>query len=499
MTDDLQGKRVLVVGLGRSGTAAAQLCAARGARVTVTDNRAASALGASLAALPVGVQTELGGHQTASFTGADLIVLSPGVPEIPALVAARRAGVAVTGEMELASRYIQAPMVAITGTNGKSTTTTLCGAILAETGRPTFVGGNLGQPLAEAVGTPAAGAGGYCVVEASSFQLETVETFRPRVAVLLNVTADHLDRHDGIDGYAAAKARIFRAQRRHEAGEEAGHEAGEAAGGESPGDYAIVNADDALAMRVSAGIAARRLTFSVQAAPGPQGQPAGAELAGWIAGDALVVRLPGGRAESYPGRLPALLGRHNQANALAALLAARLAGTSEAEARRGLTGFRALPHRMELVAEANGIAYFDDSKGTNVGAVVAALEGFPRRVVLIAGGRDKGGDYAPLARALSDVGRGAVLIGEAAERIAAALVSPRLRVERAASMEEAVARAVRLAQPGDAVVLSPACSSFDMFRDYQHRADVFRAAVQVAVGPPRAASTSPATGTGRPS
>jgi UDP-N-acetylmuramoylalanine--D-glutamate ligase len=458
----LQGRRVLVVGLGRSGVAAAQLCAARGARVTVTDSRAAGDLGVALAALPPGVERALGGHPPAVFMAADLIVLSPGVPEIPPLVAARQAGVAVTGETELASRFVTATLVAITGTNGKSTTTTLCGAILGETGHPTFVGGNLGQPLAEAVGTPAAGAGGHCVVEASSFQLETVETFRPRVAVLLNITADHFDRHDGLEGYAAAKARIFRAQRRD--------------------DFAVVNADDPLAMRVSSDIAARRITFSTEGTlAGPRNQPR--HDAGWLSptAESLLIRLPGGDEEVYPGRLPALTGTHNQANALAALLAARLAGATPEDARRGLLAFRALPHRMELVAESGGVAYFDDSKGTNVGAVVAALAGFPRRVVLIAGGRDKGGDYAPLAVALGAVGRGAVLIGEAAERIAAAL-SPSLPVKRAGSMEEAVNAAAALARPGDAVVLSPACSSFDMFRDYAHRADVFRAAVRAQVG-----------------
>ena len=457
MTINLQGRRVLIVGLGRSGVAAAQLCAARGARVTVTDSRAAGDLGVALAALPPGVERALGGHPPAVFVGAELIVLSPGVPEIPPLVAARQAGVAVTGEMELASRFVSATLVAITGTNGKSTATTLCGAILGETGRPTFVGGNLGQPLAEAVGTPAAGAGGHCVVEASSFQLETVETFRPRVAVLLNITADHFDRHDGLEGYAAAKARIFRAQRRD--------------------DFAVVNADDPLAMRVSSDIAARRLTFSTERrSPDPRHD------AGWLSptAESLLIRLPGGDEEVYPGRLPALTGTHNQANALAALLAARLAGATPEEARRGLLAFRALPHRMELVAESGGVAYFDDSKGTNVGAVVAALAGFPRPVVLIAGGRDKGGDYAPLAAALGPVGRGAVLIGEAAERIAAAL-APSLPVKRAGSMEEAVNVAAALARPGDAVVLSPACSSFDMFRDYAHRADVFRAAVRERV------------------
>jgi UDP-N-acetylmuramoylalanine--D-glutamate ligase len=397
------------------------------------------------------VERALGGHPEAVFTSADLIVLSPGVPEIPALRAARTAGVAITGEMELASRFVSATLVAITGTNGKSTTTTLSGAILAETGRPTFVGGNLGQPLAEVVGTPAAGSGGICVVEASSFQLETVETFRARVAVLLNITADHFDRHDGLEGYAAAKARIFHAQQRD--------------------DFAVVNADDPLAMRVSEGIVARRVVLSTQRR---------LTEGGWIDGESLVLALPGGDEERYPAQLPALTGKHNQSNALAALVAGRLAGAKLDEARRGLLAFRALPHRMELVAEANGVAYFDDSKGTNVGAVVAALAGFPRPVVLIAGGRDKGGDYAPLAAALGAVGRGAVLIGEAAERIAAALPAS-LPVKRAASMEEAVSTAARLARPGDAVVLSPACSSFDMFRDYAHRADVFRAAVRAQI------------------
>jgi UDP-N-acetylmuramoylalanine--D-glutamate ligase len=238
----------------------------------------------------------------------------------------------------------------------------------------------------------------------------------------------------------------------------------------------VVNADDPLAMRVSEGIAARRVVFSTERRLTEGGWPEG----GWIDGESLVLRLPGGNEERYPAQLPALTGKHNQSNALAALIAGRLAGAKLDDARRGLLAFRALPHRMELVAEANGVAYFDDSKGTNVGAVVAALAGFPRPVVLIAGGRDKGGDYAPLAAALGAVGRGAVLIGEAAERIAAALPAS-LPVKRAASMEEAVSTAAGLARPGDAVVLSPACSSFDMFRDYAHRADVFRAAVRVQI------------------
>jgi UDP-N-acetylmuramoylalanine--D-glutamate ligase len=448
MTLDLAEKRVLVVGLGRSGIAAAQLCAARGAHVTVTDKRGAADLPTAAAALPPAVTRELGGHRREAFTGADLIVLSPGVPDIPERAAARAAGVAITGELELASRFVTAPVVAVTGTNGKSTTTTLIGEMLRATGRPTFVGGNLGEPLAEAVDTPAAIAGGFCVVEASSFQLETVETFRPRVAALLNITPDHLDRYDGLDGYAAAKARIFAAQ--------------------TPADFAIVNADDPIAVRTAAAASSRKLAFSI-ARPLPEGA--------WLNGGALAVQLPGQPAETYPADLPWLAGqRHNQANALAALLAARLAGASAQAAAAGLLAFRPLAHRMELVAEVDGVAYYDDSKGTNVGAVVAALDGFPRPVVLIAGGRDKGGDYGPLAEVMARVGRGAVLIGEAAEKIQAAFQG-RVAVERAATLEAAVPTAHRRARRGDAVVLSPACSSFDMFRDYAHRAEVFRAAV----------------------
>ena len=453
MTLELRDKRVLVVGLGRSGIAAARLCASRGARVTVTDRRPAGDLGPAQAELPPEIARELGGHRRETFLGADLVVLSPGVPEIPELAAARAAGVTITGELELASRVVSSTLVAITGTNGKSTTTTLVGEMLKATGRPTFVGGNLGEPLAEAVDTPAAAPGGYCVVEVSSFQLETTETFHPHVAVLLNITADHLDRYDGMEGYAAAKARIFAQQ--------------------TADDFAVVNLDDPLAVRASDGFASRRAGFSVGRVP-PEG--------GGVDGDALVVQIPGAGPERYPGQLPSLTGRHNQANALAALLASRLAGATEAQVRAALTAFRSLAHRMELVADAGGVAYYDDSKGTNVGAVVAALDGFPRRVVLIGGGRDKGGDYAPLADALRRVGRAAVLIGEAADKMQAAFTGV-LPVERAATMDEAVAAARRLAQPGDAVVLSPACSSFDMFRDYAHRAEVFRAAVaRVAAG-----------------
>lgn len=445
---DLAGKRVLVVGLGRSGIAAARLCALRGAQVTVNDARDTAQLRSELALLPATVRQELGGHPAELFVAQDMIVLSPGVPPMSQLAAARAKGVFVTGELELASWFVKSTIVAITGTNGKSTTTTLCGAMLGANGRPTFVGGNLGTPLSEAVDTHAGRVEGTCVVEVSSFQLETVRTFRPQVAVLLNISPDHLDRYPDFAGYVAAKQRIFAAQ--------------------TASDFAVLNIDDPNVETAARSIQSRCVLISTHRALG---------VGGWLEGDSLCVRLPGGPIEYYPAQLPGLVGRHNQENALAALVASRLIGALPAEARHALVSFRPLPHRMELVGDFNDIEFYDDSKGTNVGAVVAALDGFPRKVVLIAGGKDKGGSYAPLAEVMRKHGRAAVLIGEAAPKIKAVL-APVVPVKMAAEMDEAVELAAGLAERGDAVVLSPACSSFDMFRDYAHRAEVYRTAVQ---------------------
>jgi UDP-N-acetylmuramoylalanine--D-glutamate ligase len=303
------------------------------------------------------------------------------------------------------------------------------------------------MPLAAAVGTAAAAEGGICVVEVSSFQLETVERFRPQVAVLLNVTPDHLDRYPSMDAYVAVKARVFSAQ--------------------TSWDFAVVNVDDARALEVAGQIRSRPIRLSTRGPPG---------AGGWVDGGDLCVRLPGGPVERYPSDLPGLYGRHNLENALAAALAARLGGALPSEVLRALLAFHPLPHRMELVSECSGVAYFDDSKGTNVGATVAALTGFPRPVVLVAGGRDKGGSYEALRAVMAAVGRGAVLIGEATPRIRDALAEM-VPVETADTMDRAVELAQALARPGDAVVLSPACSSFDMFRDYEHRAQAFREVV----------------------
>ena len=448
---ELRGKRVLVVGLGRSGVAAARLCAARGAAVTVTDEKSAAALSSACAALDGQVRFELGGHQTSSFTSADVIVLSPGVPENAELRAARAAGVPILGELELSYRFVTAPVLAVTGTNGKSTTTSLLGAFLEESGRPTFTGGNLGVPLAEAVGSAATGSGGALVLEVSSFQLETVETFHPRVALCLNLSEDHLDRYPDYASYVAAKARIFERQ--------------------GPEDWAVVNgAEDQLECRrlVTRG---RARVACFQSSGRPEG------VGAWLEEGALRLRLADGAEERVARDELRLAGRHNVENALAALLAARLFGVELSVCRRALARFRGLPHRMELCAEASGVTFYDDSKATNVGSVVGSLTGFERTVILIAGGKDKGGDYGPLRALLGPTVRELVLIGAAADKMERSLAGI-VPIHRAPDLPAAVALAAGLARSGEAVVLSPACSSFDMFQNYEERGRVFAAAAR---------------------
>lgn len=449
---DLTDRETLVVGLGASGLAAAALCHARGARVTLNDSRDAAAFSdAALAPFGADVERVLGGHPEQTFTAAELIVLSPGVPPLPALEAARAAGVPIIGELELGARFVEAPIVAITGTNGKSTTTSLCGAMLAESGRETFVGGNLGVPLCRAVldEHPGLKAGGACVLELSSFQLETVETFHANVAMLLNLSEDHLDRYPDFDSYVEAKARIFERQ--------------------TTADWAVVNADpDQRRCRmVGSRSAAPLVTFRSERSRG---------TGAWIDGDDLCVRLPRGQVERYPRAALRLPGRHNGQNALAALLGARLSGASGESCLAALERFEGLPHRMQLCGERGDVRYYNDSKATNVGSVVGSLAGFPTKVVLIAGGKDKGGDYAPLRPVLEQVCRHLVLIGAAADAMEAALEGA-APISRAGSMAEAVQRAAELAEAGDAVVLSPACSSYDMYPHYIARGDDFAAAV----------------------
>lgn len=430
---DLSNQRVIVVGLGKSGVAAARLCQRRGARVLGTDAAPAEKLPRELAEL--GIELCLGGHAGVDFAGADLIVLSPGVPPLPEV---ERAGAPVIGEMELASRCVAAPILAVGGTNGKSTTTTLCADMLRAGGQRIFAGANLGTPACEAADQEL----DVVVFEVSSFQLEHAPSFHPRVSVLLNVSEDHLDRYASFEEYANAKGNAFVNQ--------------------AEGDVAVIPRGDAACERQARRGRGKVVTF------GGDGDYA-------LRGRNVVERAT---AEEFSLEGVDLHGRHNLENAAAAIAAVRALGLARPAIEAGLRGFSPLHHRMALVREVFGVRFYDDSKGTNVGAAVTALRGLEEaRAVLIAGGRDKLGSYQPLADALAEKGRAVVVIGEAADRIADA-VGRAVPVARAGSMVEAVHVALGLAQPGDAVLLSPACSSYDMFKDYVDRGNQFAAAVR---------------------
>jgi len=438
-------RRALVVGFRRTGRAVAALLAARGTRVRVADARPAAALDADEARPPAGVELRLGEDGPQLLAGVDLVVPSPGVPrEAPLLRAAVAAGIPVVSEIELAARSLAVPIVAVTGTNGKSTTTTLIGLALARAGRRPFVGGNLGTPLVEAVGRDV----DVAVAEVSSFQLEWVETFRPAAAALLNVTPDHLDRHASFEEYRDLKARIFARQ--------------------EPSDWAVVNRDDPEVAAIARRCRARVVSFGWE--PAASGA--------WVAGDGVVLRLPGADEERLSLAATRLTGRHNVENILAAATVARLAGASLAAVQEAVDAMEPLPHRLARVGERRGVFFVDDSKATNVGAAAKSLGSVGGPVILLAGGVDKGGSYDALAAAASGRVRLACLFGAARERIAEALGERRIPVERTASLEEAVAAAASAARPGDTVLLAPACASFDMFADYAARGRAFRAAVE---------------------
>ncbi|HEX3765476.1 MAG TPA: UDP-N-acetylmuramoyl-L-alanine--D-glutamate ligase [Kofleriaceae bacterium] len=478
----LRGKTVVVVGLAQTGIAVARFCARRGARVVVTDGKPADQLAGPIGQLAgVPVTWQLGGHDAASFTAADLVVMSPGVPTLPEMVAARAAGVEVIAEIELAYRFLDpaATLIAITGTNGKSTTTALTGALCEASGAPTFCGGNLGNmPLIDAVDHPANAPGGLIVAEVAAFMLENCRAFRARAGVLTNITEDHLDRFGTMERYAEMKGRIWDFQR--------------------PDDLAIANAADRWTMAETAGIPSRLVTFDSR--PG-----ATTDRGAVLSPDRGEIVLRGAtaewrdREERYPTSDLVIVGNHNLENAMGAYLAARGVGVPADAVRAGAQAYRPLPHRMELVGEAAGIQYYDDSKGTNVASVAASVRGFPRPLVLIAGGVDKGGSYQPMLAALDGVCKGIVLIGQAAPliRAAAAAHGAGYPVIDASDMHDAVRRATELCGPGDAVVLSPACSSYDMFQNFGHRGRVFRDAVARVTAPrppPVAAPGRPATG-----
>jgi UDP-N-acetylmuramoylalanine--D-glutamate ligase len=440
------GRRFAVLGLARSGVAAARLLLARGARVTVLDLKPREQLPPGLAELErLGARAVLGPHPVEVLRAVDCIVLSPGVPDLPQVAEAEAAGVRVVAEVEVALWFLRAPVVAVTGTNGKSTVTTLIGEMVARAGRPTFAGANLGTPLADAVGSPADSPAGLVVAELSSFQFERLSSLRPRVAVLLNVTDDHHDRHGTFEAYAALKGRVF--------------------DGQTEADDAVIPGGDAVCERLAARGRARLRRFG---GPGPDAV---------VDGPDLVVRVPGTEEVRVPRAALRIRGAHNADNALAAALAARCVGAPGEAIGEALASFGGLPHRMQLVAEVGGVAFYDDSKATNVGAALRAIEGLDRRAVLIAGGREKGGSYAPLRAAVRERITRLVLLGEARAALRREL-GDLVPCEEASSLEEAVAAAAAAARPGEAVLLAPACSSYDMFRDYVERGERFAAAVR---------------------
>ena len=444
--DNLKNRAVTVVGLGRSGLAAARFCRAAGARVTVSEAGAADHFIAGAEALErAGVSLEFGPHREAAFTRADLIVLSPGVPHtIAPLEAARQRGIPVMGEMELAARFVREPIAAITGTNGKTTTTELLGAMLAASGLGVFVGGNIGRPLIEYV--EAATPVDWLVVEVSSFQLDTMTTFRPRIACLLNISDDHLDRYPDAAAYAASKWRLF--------------------GNQTDEDTAILNAAVVDTYGPPDPLPAGRVLYF-------NGAPEGHTAAAVLSGNRL--RLdpgPGSRCVELTWPSLPLVGRHNEENIEAAALAALTAGATPAGIRQAVADFEGLPHRVRFVREVDGVRYYDDSKATNVDAVARALDSFAQPVVLIMGGRDKGGSYQALEARLRQKVCQLIVMGEAADIIARAFrhIVP---IRTAGSMGDAVRIAAETAREGQVVLLSPACSSFDWYDNYHQRGEDF--------------------------
>jgi UDP-N-acetylmuramoylalanine--D-glutamate ligase len=454
---DLNNKRVLVVGLGKSGVASALFMKAHGARVTVSDTKSGDELRNEIPVLlDHGITVETGGHGDRTFHGQDLIVVSPGVPvDAPPLVQARALGETVIGEIELAANFLPGPIIAITGSNGKTTTTALTGEIMTAAGLPALVGGNIGTPaisLAERA-TPET----VIVLEVSSFQLETIQTFRPRVAVVLNVTPDHLDRHRTVEVYVAAKTRIFENQQ--------------------TSDFAVLNADDPTCVAMAAQTRAQVFWFSRQKE---------VQQGAWVRDGKIVFRDAAAQKEIMQVAEIPLKGAHNLENVLAATCAGMLMGCTPEKVRQAVRDFKAVEHRLEFVATIRGVDYYNDSKATNVDATIKALESFPANIHLILGGKDKGSDYTVLNELLRQRVKRVYTIGAAAAKIESQIKGA--EIVHAETLENAIRKASAAAQPGDTVLLAPACASFDQFKSYEHRGRVFKEIVQGLAGVPSLSS-----------
>ncbi|MGA7402786.1 MAG: UDP-N-acetylmuramoyl-L-alanine--D-glutamate ligase [Candidatus Sulfotelmatobacter sp.] len=444
---ELKDKRVLVVGLGKSGVASALFLKAHGARVAVSDTKSGDELHNEIPVLlDHGITVETGGHGERTFRGQDLIVVSPGVPvDAAPLVQARSLGESVIGEIELAALFLPGPIVAITGSNGKTTTTTLTGEILTAGGLSTLVGGNIGTPaisLAEQAKRET-----VIVLEVSSFQLETIQTFRPKIAVVLNVTPDHLDRHRTLEAYVAAKERIFENQRGD--------------------DFAVLNEDDPTCVAMAERTRAQVFWFSRQKE---------VKQGAWVRDGNILFRDERGQREIMQVAEIPLKGAHNLENVLAAVCASALMGCAPEKIRQAVRDFKAVEHRLEYVATIRGVDYYNDSKATNVDATIKALESFPANIHLILGGKDKGSDYSVLNDLLRQRVKRVYTIGAAAAKIESQIQG--VEVVHAETLENALRKANAAAQPGDVVLLAPACASFDQFKSYEHRGKVFKEIVR---------------------
>jgi UDP-N-acetylmuramoylalanine--D-glutamate ligase len=444
---DLANKRVLVVGLGKSGVASALFLQARGAKVTVSDAKPQDQLGEEIPVLlDHGIAVETGGHGERTFRGQDLIVVSPGVPvNSPPLVQARALGEPVIGEIELASQFLPKSIVAVTGSNGKTTTTTLTGEIIAAGGFSTVVGGNIGTPAISLV--EQAKPDTVVVLEVSSFQLETIQTFRPKIAVVLNITPDHLDRHRTFEAYTDAKARIFENQR--------------------PEDFTVLNADDP----TCAGLArrTRAQVFWVS-------RKAEVKQGAYVRDGRILFRDSKSQHEIMLASEIPLKGGHNVENVLAAVCVGALMGCEPERIGKTVRAFKAVEHRLEYVATIRGVEYYNDSKATNVDATIKALESFPANVHLILGGKDKDSDYTQLNELLQQRVKRVYTIGAAAEKIESQIKG--MEVDHSETLETALRRASATAAAGDIVLLAPACASFDQFQNYEHRGRVFKEVVK---------------------
>lgn len=460
MAMDVKGKRALVVGLGKSGIASAQFLATRGARVTVSDTRSQSELKNQIPALlERGIAIETGGHGERTFQNQDLIVVSPGVPSnVPQLVQARAQGIPVIGEIELAARFLKGKIVAITGSNGKTTTTTLCGDLIASASKRTLVGGNIGTPVILLVDDSTDDT--FDLIEVSSFQLETIETFHPHIAVVLNITPDHLDRHGTLEAYTAAKARIFENQ--------------------TQADFSVLNLDDP----GSAGLKAKArgvLCWFTR-----KQSLSGSQIGAFVRDEEILWRDDNADEPVMPVSEIPLKGAHNLENVLAAVTVGRLCGCDAKSIRNSVRKFKAVEHRLQYIATIGGVEYYNDSKATNVDATIKAIESFPGNIHLILGGKDKDSDYTLLNDLLRQRVKRVYTIGAAADKIRSHVQSA-VEVLPCGTLANAIERAHDLARSGEVVLLAPACSSFDQFENYEHRGRTFRALVEQMAGPAAAA------------